>query len=495
LPLEEDALARLLMVRACEECDPKGLFLPHMVRERASQKAGVSHAEVAAEDARELLLGRAGPLLDRLEGEQPSLRSARRLVAWRPPFALFVALGLALGLGLDSLGTERHINLLALPLLGLLAWNLAAYASQLLAPVVFRSPPATRGLTRWITHAGLWWASRGRGLKRAVSSDAARFASSSLAHFAQLWLERAGALQLARVRCRLHVGAMAFCLGVVGSMYLSGFAYAYRASWESTFLDPPAVHGLLAGILSPASVLLGVPLPSVSEIAALRAPGSGEAATWIHLWAITALLGIGLPRALLALREGWLARQRAARLDVDLDEPYFLRLLSALRGDGHEVDVLLYSTELSSQTSASLRELLYEVFGNRAQVQIALPIQYGEPPPPARLPDGARHCTVVIFNLAQSPEQEVHGRFLETCKLRTEARPGQASLLVLLDEEHYRSTQGDQRVDERGRSWARVLRETGLVAARLSSSSQEEEADLLGLARQALWPPPPEVSP
>jgi hypothetical protein len=295
---------------------------------------------------------------------------------------------------------------------------------------------------------------------------------------------------------------MAFCLGVVGSMYVSGFAYAYRASWESTFLDPPAVQRLLVGILSPASVLLGVPLPSVSEIAALRAPGSGEAATWIHLWAITALLGIGLPRALLALREEWLSRQRAARLDVDLDDPYFLRLLSALRGDGHEVDVLLYSTELSSQTSASLRELLYEVFGNRTQVRLEPPVQYGEPPPQARLQAGARHCTVVIFNLAQSPEQEVHGRFLETCKLRAEAHPGQASLLVLLDEEHYRSTQGDQRADERGRSWDRVLLAVGLVAARLSPSSQDspsqeqgEEADLLGLARQALWPSPPEVSP
>ena len=47
-----------------------------------------------------------------------------------------VAAALLLGLATNALGPERRINLLAVPLLGLLAWNLATYAVTALAALL-----------------------------------------------------------------------------------------------------------------------------------------------------------------------------------------------------------------------------------------------------------------------------------------------------------------------------------------------------------------------
>ena len=53
-------------------------------------------------------------------------------------------------------------------------------------------------------------------------------------------------------------------IGVVLGMYVEGFAFAYRATWESTFFDASQVRPLLAVVLGPASSLLRDPLPNLA---------------------------------------------------------------------------------------------------------------------------------------------------------------------------------------------------------------------------------------
>ncbi len=235
-----------------------------------------------------------------------------------------------------------------------------------------------------------------------------------------------------------------------------------------------------------ASQLLGDPIPPVSVIADLRAPGSGEAAPWIHRWALTALLFVVLPRALLFTSARLRAARMARELGPDLQSPYAVRLLAARRGEGFAVRILPYSTELSPQISERLRELAHTLFGNRALASIEAPVAYGAEPSPK----AGRGATVVVFNLAQSPEQEVHGRFLEGL-LRSSAGEESPVVLVALDETRYREVASTERIDERFRAWSRVLSAEGIEAVRLAS---ETDADaLLEAARSALGPALAEV--
>ena len=106
----------------------------------------------------------------------------------------------------------------------------------------------------------------------------------------------------ARIARALHIGAAAFALGALASLYARGLAFEYRAGWDSTFLDADGVQRLLAVVLWPATALAGFPLPDAPTLAALRfSTGPGEnAARWIHAHAIGVVAVVVLPRLLLA---------------------------------------------------------------------------------------------------------------------------------------------------------------------------------------------------
>ncbi|HEY4068739.1 MAG TPA: DUF2868 domain-containing protein, partial [Burkholderiaceae bacterium] len=71
---------------------------------------------------------RAHHALQRLGAREPSAAKwlARRLWRWRW-IAWAVLAGLVAGVLADGIGSSRHINLLAPPLWGIVAWNLVVY--------------------------------------------------------------------------------------------------------------------------------------------------------------------------------------------------------------------------------------------------------------------------------------------------------------------------------------------------------------------------------
>jgi hypothetical protein len=481
----EGELARILLVQACEESDPAGRFVPRRERDGAAKAAHAAHPDAPGA----FVAARARALSDGLEARHAALRGARRAALLAPPGAALFAGAAALGLAADALGAGRRINLLAFPLLALLAWNLGAYLTLALGPLLLRRTrvPALAGA---LGRAGLWLAER-RVLRAAP--DEARWLGASLRRFGALWREATGALLVARVRRLLHLGSLGFALGLLAGMYLRGLVFEYRAGWESTFLGPAAVSTLLRVVLGPAAALLDAlgaggaasfrSLLAPEAVATLRAPadGGGPAAPWIHLWALTAAAVIGAPRALLAVLAGRRARRLAAALAPPLGAPYYLRLLAADRGEGLRVRVWPYSHRLSPRAQDRLLELLHELFGNRAQLEVGEPVPYGGDPP-ADAPAGAR---VAVFNLAQSPEQEVHGAFLEAL-LAT----GPTDLLVLLDEEPYAERlggPGSERLAQRRRAWERLTRELGLRSAPLRAPG-DAAVDALAELRDALAP-------
>jgi hypothetical protein len=98
---------------------------------------------------------------------------------------------------------------------------------------------------------------------------------------------------------------------------------------------------------------------------------------------------------------------------------------------------------------------------------------------------GGEVCVVIVFNLAQSPESEVHGAFLEQVKSRVEA--AERRLLLLIDVSSYRQRVGvNERSEERLRGWRRLVSDSGLELVPVDLGRPADD-DLLTAVRDSMW--------
>jgi hypothetical protein len=395
-------------------------------------------------------------------------RLAERDRAWRAPLQgegprawRWLLLGLAAALAAlivgNVLGASR-INLLAPPVLGLLAWNLGVYLLLLVA--------AGRGPSAWLA----------RALEDARTRLSARGVATPLlaarARFAAEWAVATQGVQQQRVAATMHFAAALLALLVIGSMYLFGLAFDYRAGWDSTWLDAEQVQRTLQFVFTPATALSGIAVPGIDEVAALRfADGSaGEgAARWIHLYAITLALFVVLPRLLLGAWAAWRARRRVSRRSLPLDEPYFRALLRDGPALPRPVTVLPYSYTLSAPQVRALPKALLEAIGPGAQPQVkpTLPLGAEDALPPAALED-AQGDVAALFAATATPERETHGAFL---RLLAKELGSRAALTVLVDESAFRqrsaaASDAELRLTQRRAAWQRMLHDMALPAPR-----------------------------
>lgn len=498
--MREAAAQAVVLARAFEEADEAGLLLPTDVRQEATEAARASGDEPEAQAVR-----RADLLLGHLDAATPGVAAVRR--ATRLPLRVLLPLPLVafvIGALTNELGPERHVNILSFPLLGILAWNLLVYAvlvvlalSHAVAAVRARAggaadegaPVSTR---RWrgIVGAVASWVAE-HSLRRVRLPDAPRAAAAAraLREYWRAWAPLVAPVVGARVKLAFHLGAALLVLGAMTGMYVRGLTFEYRATWESTFVGAGTASLLLRAVLGPAAALLGVALPDAPALEAMRAPGDAPAAMWIHLWALTAALVVLLPRGVLAI-VAYAHQARLAR-DVDVDPlaGSFRVLLAPDRGSGLAIEVLPYSYGIAGREADTLRELLHDVFGLRADVQIQPPLPYGADPEPRGAGAALPACSVVVYGLVQSPEREVHGRFAQDLLAR--ASNG-SRVLAVVDSSawHARFHEGDERREgERKRAWDRVLNEASLsplhvnLSARLATSIVEQAEASLGRAK------------
>lgn len=205
-------------------------------------------------------------------------------------------LGLILGVGVERLGGAQ-LNLLALPLWGVLALQLIGYLVFVL------------GRGRSLPLAGLW--------QRWIAGRANQDGSERLASLSALWLQLSRPLQLARGALLWHALLLGLSLGLVMGLYARGLQREYVSGWESTFLEAAQVQRLADTVLAPAAFFSGVAVPAVAPLrhGAGQAP-RGPARDWLHLLAVTVLL-VALPRVALAASSAI----RAARLARALPLP------------------------------------------------------------------------------------------------------------------------------------------------------------------------------
>lgn len=512
--LNEGELRDVLLVRAFEQGDPERELLGERERETATRDARAElngDAAVGAGDAagsadsERLIALRARRVRTRIERSWPAVARGFALSGRAgPPLWLVLVLAFGIGALVDRLGADGRINLLSFPILGLLVWNLGVYLLLFLSDL-FGPRKASRAegqasraaATGRLSRSLLWlfaperpW--RGaRGRKGATGTVAV-----CLQRYLRDWFRVGAPLHLARARTRVHLAAAGIMVGAVCGMYLRGLVLHYEASWESTFLTPEAVHAVVEFCFTPAAWVLGVPLPDVQAIAELRAPdgsGDGDAAQWIHYYGVTGGLFVVLPRLLLALGSARRTGRLRRSLEFDLEgDAYFLRLLAKGRGQGQRALVQSYSYHPSARAAEGLTTLLLDVLGGRTRVERLTPSEYGDAPTLPREDAGGSHlCRVVLFTLAQSPEDEVHGEYLAQLLDGLRAGGGETSLLVVLDQGPLlarlpRGEEGAGRLAERERSWERVLRQVGLegVVCELDGLC---DASVLERARAALF--------
>ena len=457
--MNEPAAREIVLVRAVETADESRTAWTDTDREWATRAA----AEVTGTDAAPAtyLARRASLALERLRERYPSLRRVLNAVTWRPWVATALAvLAFVLGLATDYLGPAQRVNILAFPLLAVLAWNIAVYAVILV-----------RGLWGLVSVRGRMLgpvaraaARLGLGAPRPAAGREAPIAAA-LATFVADWTRAAASLTATRVARSLHFAAFAFALGALAGLYVRGLVLEYRAGWESTFLDAESVHALLSFVLGPASALTGIPIADTDRLEALRfSAGPGEnAAPWIHLYAATVGLVVLVPRLLLGLGT-WLAERRLeAHFPVGLEEPYFQRLTRPLGREPARVRIVPYSYQLPPQAVLGLQAIAARLFGANAELSVAPSVAWGgeDALPSDLLPSGPLTLVAVVFGLAATPEPENHGALLRAVTAKATGAP----VIALVDESTFqrRFAQLPERLEERRAAWRDMLARQGLA--------------------------------
>lgn len=455
---EQDALA-VTAVRAIETADRDRVLWSDADRSWASRAAAEVVGERANSDA--FVARRARLALERLSERYAPLRKAVGVLRWRRWIGItIIVLAFVAGVAVDRIGDGRQINLLAPPLLGLLAWNLAVYLLLLASPLLraigahdFSAGPLRRTIARV---AG--------GIDRLPRREAKGPLGTAITSFVNDWGKRAAPVYNARAARLLHWAAAALAAGVVAGLYLRGLAFEYRITWESTFLDATTVHRILSIALAPGALATGLPIPTVDELNAMRSGGtaaSANAASGLHLLSATAFVVVIVPRLLLGFMAWGIERHRRARVDVALTDLYHQRVLRGFRGGPARIKVVPYSYRVPPDALTGVQSIVRRAFGGSASLVVATPVEYGgeDAMTSAALPDDAGPA-MALFNLAATPEREAHGAFVDKLRAAAGAQP----VLVLVDESAFaaRSEVDARRLDERRKLWQALFADRGI---------------------------------
>ena len=508
--MHQRELRTVLLIQAIEETDRAGEVIPLADRAEASravirESSKLSEAQPSASlsaQSQTFLVKRSERLLHRLSLRSPAVMHVLELaggLTWLGRFVLVVAL--AAGASLSALDGSRRINILAFPLIGLIAWNLFVYVLLLVTWVRTRGRPAAAGFWSASVYER-WISSRIESLMR----HSTRFnvpLTTGLRRFAGEWGALSQPMLFLRAKRLLHLAAALMAIGLIVGLYFRGIALRYEAGWESTFLGPQSAYALISALYEPACALSGISHGSLAEISELRwtaAGGGGEAASWIHLIALTALLYIVLPRLLAATANTFALWRLSRGLPIPTGLLGYARTLVMGVGSGtvgETASVVPYAYEPKPPSVAGLESLLTATLGANLKVQMGDPVKYGDEETVAkRLAATSATWHVILMTLASTPEVENHGAFLSAWRDWLAKNATSSPLLIVIDEGPYAARMRgesafEQRVKERRTLWREFVAGHGLRAVFADliqiKPGAPSEINARDEARSALW--------
>ena len=434
----------VLLVHALESADSAGEIDALSPTDRAlASKEADGNVEARAQKLREGLEKKHGAVRNAL-----SATKGHGWIGWA-----LVVVCLIVGFFSNKLGDQKIIDVLAFPLLGLVAWNLLVYFFILIGRLKKGSGPG------WMTKLFEAIGERAASKKIAVPEEGAL--AKGLRNFAANWLQVTAASRESRIRAMLHLAAAVLVAGVVGGMYWKGLAVEYKAGWESTFISKPEPVQQFYGVLfKPASAVSGIPAPTLEEVGAARS-GQGDAAKWIHLFALTVLLFVFVPRLLLAIFSWRRARRLESDLDVESVDPHYFRRLEKINQGGNAVALVVpHRIDPKSSLREAVRMRLHDLWGGALVIEFAESVGYGDEEDAQECIPKEHEITYIVplMSLASTPEDESQGLLVDTLK----AAAPDAEILVLLDPASFIERleglpEKDRRLKEREEAWERML--------------------------------------
>lgn len=391
-----------------------------LVAARASEAADGPEASAAADarliagkDPKEKALARAKLVLSRR-----SLKPSR--VPTLPTGLFTGALMLCayfLGVMTDRFSSEGAVvNLLSPALLLILVWQIALYALLLVGTIA----------------APLGWKPKwpGRELFAAFLSRLRILTvSKQTLRERPLWLSLLAPALRSEAARAFHLAAASLGAGLLTGLAFRGIGTAYTVGWTSTWL---AGHEAWLAALFSATYglvpleLFGIPFPDAAAIAEMNlrvnAQGSPDAAAWLlRLMGLVAIVVI-LPRLLLAFfagRRAKAARTRFVWID-EQDEPAPVSTQRSVASFSEGATVL---TTVPADDSLRRRTaaLLMQPDARWRTVDV------WKDDPESALATVDTEAAVLLFDGTATPEDEVHGRWLDAV---AKHRNGASVLLV-----------------------------------------------------------------
>jgi hypothetical protein len=349
---EKDAV-RLLLVRAVEE--GKLDVFSKEAKSKANSQAFEEQTELAALNkwAKCLFSIALEPLL--------ALNSA--VLGWMRPLVLAVIiLGPILGMASNFLGSSSQVHIVRNPIVFLILWNLLVYfvlfllwvsrwsrnsradPSSALDPgtkgqSLHSSEPAEHILSQVprcapTVQRGHNWLAR-RLLRRAIGpiwekwlawrvfvdlkKDEAGKWAETFSSFITDYAKAMAQVIDVRLHYLFHLGAIGLVVGAIAGTYLRGLFFEYNVVWKSTFIhSPDAIAAFLNAVAGMASLALDGRFVTAADVEPLLQGNGTLAASWIHKLALSAMLLVVLPRAVLFLTDARRAWYRSNHIEIDL---------------------------------------------------------------------------------------------------------------------------------------------------------------------------------
>ncbi len=353
--MHERAARRVVLAHAIEAADEQRRLLGQGERDQIDAQAreaalpgGATEPVIAPERFLDL---RAQRVIAAVESRHPSLAALQDPGSWQRWLTIGLPLAaIAMGVLTDVVANPHRVDLVSLPLLAIVGWNLVAYVVLFAGWVLGRRRSGATAEARQRRSEGLLHWRRG----------GARASAEVTAFFHLRWQRATQALSLLRLKKVLHLAAAGWAVGVGLSLLARGLVVEYRVGWESTFLEAPQVHAILSLLRLPALLLFPFEPFSVQEVASLRfSQGGGAAggARWVLMYVALLAVVVVLPRLVLAAWSQWRERVQARHVPIDVQDPYYRRVLSLLSAARVHLGLV---THRASDREALLRVLVHE---------------------------------------------------------------------------------------------------------------------------------------
>lgn len=439
--------------RSLEEADVGGVVIPLDVRHQATAAARQEHRAATVEimspfEIEKFILRRSHQLavVDSAAAKTLGEMEVPRVPGWWALVAGIAAFGL--GIALTGIGSDREINLLSLPLVGILIWNAVMILGSIVTEFYPRSSDSSLGKS-WLTPFMNQLPNGGEKISPAVG------AFHSMAK--PLVMERAKS----QARVWLHVAAAVLAMGICVGLYAKGWSREYRAVWESTLLDAPQAQQFFGALFAPASGAFTLPIP-LDEVSKMQRGKEHltegvRALPWIHLYAGTLVLLVVLPRLVLAGATGMWGRRRVAKLWHGLGWPdQVRRRLREIEGGSEVMEVIVHGSNLNDVDQSRWRTAVQARLGGLAGVRFSQ-VESGEEDDFAKAWNPMSSRVAILFPFAATPEEEVHTRLVGEIRQRLLGRFVDGQLTLFLDAQGVRGRWDAAKLQSRSGLWTTML--------------------------------------